>query len=150
MDETKTLTGSYEADLYGLATQQAALLREGRLSEVEADHLAEQIEELGMSEYDKLESVPRVMLLHMLKWDLQPERQSRNWSLTIQEQRRRLERHLAKNPSLKSRRDEAVEAAYGDARLGAVRETDLPLAAFPEAVVYTWENITARPFAWDR
>ena len=130
MDETKTLPGSYEADLYGWAMRQAALLREGRLSEVEADHLAEQIEELGMSEYDKLESVLRVMLLHMLKWDLQPERQSRNWSLTIQEQRRRLERHLAKNPSLKSRRDEAIEAAYGDARLGAARETDLPLPPF--------------------
>ena len=131
MDETKALSESHEADRYGWAMRQAALLREGRLSEVEADHLAEQIEELGMSEQDKQESVLRVLILHMLKWDLQPERRSRSWSLTIQEQRRRIERQVAKNSSLESRRDEAIEAAYGNAPLGAARETDLSLATFP-------------------
>jgi hypothetical protein len=150
MAEIDTLPGSYEADLYGWAMRQAALLREGRLSEVEADHLAEQIEELGMSEYDKLESVLRVLILHMLKWDVQADRRSRSWALTIQEQRRRLDRHIAKNPSLKSRRDEAVEAAFGDARIAAARETDLPLADFPEHVAYSWDEIGSRPFVWDR
>ncbi len=141
---------SYQADRYGWAVQQAALLREGRLSEVEVDHVAEQIAELGMSEYDKLESALRILLLHMLKWDIQPERRSRSWSLTIQEQRRRLDRQLARNPSLRPRQAEALDAAWGDARLAAARETDLPLAVFPEALTYSWQDITARRFAWDR
>ena len=141
---------SYQADRYGWAVQQAALLREGRLSEVEADHVAEQIAELGMSEFDKLESALRILLLHMLKWDIQPERRSRSWSLTIQEQRRRLDRQLARNPSLRPRQAEALDAAWGDARLAAARETDLPLASFPESVTYSWQDITACPFPWDR
>ena len=149
MDDAELREPSYRADLYGWAMRQAALLREGRLSEIEADHLAEQLEELGMSEYDKLESVLRLLLLHMLTWDGQPQRRSRSWCLTIQEQRRRLERYLAKNPSLRPRRDEAIDAAWSDARLAAARETDLPVSAFPDALAYSWQDITARPFAWD-
>ena len=41
---------------------------------------------MGAEQYDKLESALEVLLMHMLKWDHQPERRSRSWSLTIQEQ----------------------------------------------------------------
>ena len=142
-------TVAYDADRYGWAMQQAALLRQGRLSEIEADHMAEQIEELGMSEYDKLESILRALVIHMLKWDVQPDRRSRSWSLTIAEQRRRLDRQMARNPSLKARRDEALDAAAGDAQLAAARETDLPLAAFVDTPAYSWTDLTVRSFGWE-
>ena len=61
-----------------------------------------------------------------LKWDHQPSMRSRSWTLTIREQRRRAERQLRKNLGLKSQVDEALEAAYEDARLEAANETGCP------------------------
>ena len=139
----------HDTDLYGWAKHQATLLREGRVSELEMASLAEEIEEVGSSQYDKLESALRVLLIHMLKWDHQQERRSRSWSLTIREQRQRVARVLQRNPSLQPERPAATAAAWEDARLGAARETELPLATFPAGLPYTWQDITERPFGWD-
>ena len=81
---------------------------------------------MGEEQYDKLESALRVLMLHLLKWDHQPDRRSRSWTLSVREQRRRAHRQLRKNPGLKSQLDEALEAAYEDARLEAASETGLP------------------------
>ena len=85
----------------------------------------------------------------MLKWDHQPERQSRSWTLTIDEHRDRLERYLRRSPSLKSSLDEAIPDAYREARRAAARETDLPLSTFPATNPYAWQDITDRPYPWD-
>ena len=42
---------------------------------------------MGEEEYDKLESALRVLMLHLLKWDHQPDMRSRSWTLSIREQR---------------------------------------------------------------
>jgi hypothetical protein len=51
--------------------------------------------------------------------------------LTVKEKRRRLRRHLAQKPSLKSKLTQAREDAYGDAVLEATRQTGLAEDAFP-------------------
>jgi hypothetical protein len=129
-EETKR-PAAKEADLYSWARRQAELLRAGRLSEIDAAAIADEIDDVGEEQYDKLESVLRVLMLHVLKWDHQPSMRSRSWTLTIREQRRRAERQLRKNSGLKSHVDEALEAAYEDARLEAANETGLPLSIFP-------------------
>ena len=130
MRETKR-PAAKEADLYSWARRQAELLRAGRLSEIDAAAIAEEIDDVGEEQYDKLESALRVLMLHLLKWDHQPAMRSRSWALTIREHRRRVQRQLRKNPGLKSQVDEALEAAYEDARLEASSETGLPLKIFP-------------------
>ena len=60
-----------EADLYSWALRQAELLRAGRLSEIDAEAIAEEIDDVGEEQYDKLESALRVLMLHLLKWDHQ-------------------------------------------------------------------------------
>ncbi len=139
----------HKTDLYGWAKHQATLLREGRVSELEMVSLAEEIEEVGSSQYDKLESALRVLLIHMLKWDYQRDRRSRSWPLTIREQRQRVSRVLQRNPSLQPEQPVAVAAAWDDARLGAARETDLPLTAFPADLPYSWQDMAERPFPWN-
>ena len=106
----------YERDLYAWSLEQARLLREGRLDEIDAENVAEEILDVGSNEYDKLESALRVLLMHMLKWDHQPEKRSRSWENTIAIQRRHALRQLRKNPSLKSQTDEAVLEGYEDSR----------------------------------
>ena len=108
-----------EADLYSWAVRQAELLREGRLAEIDAAAIAEEIDDVGEEEYHRLESALRVLMLHLLKWDHQPERRSRSWTLSIQEHRRRAQRQLLRSPGLKSQLDDALTAAYEDARAGS-------------------------------
>ena len=101
---------------------------------------------MGSNEYDKLESALRVLLMHMLKWDHQPDKRTRSWENTIAIQRSHALRQLRKNPSLKSRTSEAVAEAYSDARRLASSETDMDLDTFPETCPYDWDAILNRSF----
>jgi hypothetical protein len=140
---------TYKGDLHAWAREQAALLRAGRPSEADAANIAEELDDVGNEQYDKLEGALRVLLTHMLEWDHQPERRGRSWANSIAAQRLAIAKVLRKNPSLKSSREEAVGEAWDEARLQASSETDLPLDAFPEALPYDWPAITERPFLFE-
>ena len=141
------VSAAYERDFYSWLLEQAHQLRAGRWDALDRDNLAEEIESLGREQFNKLESALRVLLLHMLKWDYQPERRGRSWWATIGEQRLRLDDLLADNPGLRPRILEAVTRAYRRARLRAVKETDLDEARFPRACPYSWDDIVARDFS---
>lgn len=139
----------YEDDLYSWLLEQADLLRAGRLDALDAKHVAEELEGLSKSEFAKLESCLRVLVMHMLKWDQQPEHRTPSWIYSIREQRRRYGRILSGNPGLKSRIDEALAAAYPDARDWAANETHMPVDELPSACPYAWDDILERPFDLD-
>ena len=63
----------YNADIIQWARQQAALLRAGRFSALDIEHIAEEIEDVGKSEERELESRLAVLIAHLLKWQYQPE-----------------------------------------------------------------------------
>lgn len=121
----------YDADFYGWANEQAALLRAGRLGDADVANIAEEIESMGRSEKRELVNRLAVLLAHLLKWQFQPGLRGTSWRLTIEEQRRRLASHLKDNPSLKARLLEASEEAYVLAVLAAQRDSGLDRAAFP-------------------
>jgi hypothetical protein len=139
----------YADDLYGWVEDQIALLKAGRLSEIDADNIADELSDVGNEQYDKLESAIRVVLLHLLKWDHQPSQRSRSWVLSVREHRRRIGRVLRKNPSLKPSIEDAMIEAYEDACDDAMRETDLPKTAFPTRCAYDWEAILNRAIEFD-
>jgi len=136
----------YAGDFYSWLMEQARAVREGRWGAVDRENLAEEIESLGREQFNKLESALRVLLLHFLKWDHQPDRRSRSWALSIEAQRLELENVLTDNPGLKSQIAEAIERGYRRARIEAAKETGLEKTAFPEACPYSFEDITSRAF----
>ena len=129
--------GQYDADFYGWATEQARLLRAGRLSEADIENIAEEIESMGRSEKRELINRLTVLLAHLLKWQVQPALRSNSWRLTIVEQRARLAEHLKDNPSLRASLPASFATAYRFALLGAQRETGLSGDAFPAASPWT-------------
>ncbi|NVO12646.1 MAG: DUF29 domain-containing protein [Rhodoplanes sp.] len=137
---------SYDRDFYSWALEQARLVRDGRLDAIDRENVAEEIESLGREQFNKLESAFRVLLLHMLKWDFQPERRSRSWALSIETQRIEIEDILGDNPGLKPRVPEAIARAYRKARLEAARETDMAPDRFPSLCPYGPDEIATRPF----
>lgn len=131
----------YEQDFYAWANEQAALLRSGKLMAADIEHIAEEIESMGRTEKRELISRLAVLILHLLKWQYQPNLQGPSWHVTIEEQRRQLLRHIHDNPSLKSKILEATADAYGDAVLAALRETGLPKHTFPLDCPWSFEEM---------
>jgi Domain of unknown function DUF29 len=138
----------YEQDLYGWAVEQAELLRAGRVTEADTKNIAEELDDAGNEQYDKLESALRLILTHLLKWDHQRGRRSPSWRSTILVQRKHVAKVLRKNPGLKPLVGEAVHEAYDLARIEAAGETDLDEEAFPRECPYSFSEIMERPITW--
>ncbi|HED1713394.1 TPA: DUF29 domain-containing protein [Klebsiella variicola subsp. variicola] len=130
----------YDTDYYGWTQEQAELLRNGRLSELDTQNLLEEIEAMGRSERRELESRLEKLFMHLLKWQYQSDRQTRSWKLTIEEQRRKAVRVLTENPSLKHRIPEIIADAYGDAVISAERETNIRRTVFPATCPWSFEQ----------
>lgn len=56
----------YEIDIIAWANEQAALLRAGKLSDIDIAQIAEEIEDVGKSERRELASRMAVLLAHLL------------------------------------------------------------------------------------
>ncbi|MCW7761437.1 DUF29 domain-containing protein [Photorhabdus luminescens] len=140
------MTTRYDSDFYGWTREQAGLLRSGNLNQLDRENLSEEIESMGNSQRNELESLLEVLFLHLLKWQFQSERQYRSWKLTIEGQRRKIVRRLKKNPSLKSELSEISSDAYGDAIIAAERETNIRRSVFPETCPWTFEQIMDEKF----
>ncbi|TNC11140.1 DUF29 domain-containing protein [Methylobacterium terricola] len=137
---------AYADDIYGWAREQAAALRVGDFSALDRENLAEEIESLGRSEFNRLVSFYALVQLHMLKCEYQPSHRCASWEVSIATHRKHVRLTIADNPSLKSRLDEAFERAYLQARLDAIRETGLAPKAVPATCPFTRDEAMTRPF----
>ena len=137
----------YEQDLYAWTKEQAQLVREGRWSAVDRDNVAEEMKSLGRTEFNKLESALRVLLLHALEWDHQPGKRTRSWVLSIAAQRLEIENLLADSASLRPRVAEAITRAYRKARIEAAQETVLDETVFPAVCGYSFDDVMTRRFS---
>ena len=131
----------YEADFYAWTQRQAELLRAEEFSEVDWNNLIEEIETLGRSERKEIKSRLVVLIMHLLKWQYQPELQSRSWAATIAVQRDDLAALFADSPSLQAHLAEFVSSVYPRAVKRAVQETGLSATSFPILCPYGAEQI---------
>lgn len=136
----------YERDFHAWADEQARLLRSGKLSEADIPHIAEEIESLGRAEKRELVSRLTILLLHLLKWQFQPEHRGTSLETSIANTRDELADHLADNPSLSAQIDSAVATAYRRAQRLAVSETGLSRTTFPSTCPWSFEQIMAEDF----
>jgi hypothetical protein len=141
------MSHAYEEDVFAWAHEQAALLRSGRLSELDIDHIAEEIESVGSSQKRELVSRLTVLFQHLLKWQFQPALRGKSWQVTIRVQRRDGAYLMQNNPSLKAILPEAIAQAYGTAVIKAAAETDLAESIFPSVCPWTFEQ-TMDPDFW--
>ncbi len=121
-----------QQDFYGWTQQQISLLSSKRFDEIDLERLIEEIESMGNSELRELESRLTVLLMHLLKWQYQPNLRTRSWILTIKEQRRRIVKRLQQSSSLRSKLNEVIADAYELARGDAADEIGLSESVFPE------------------
>jgi len=141
-----TLTELYDRDFYKWTRCNATLLRAGRLQEADLQHIAEEIEDMGKSQRRELESRLEVLLAHLLKWRMQPNRRGRSWRATITVQRLQIIDLLDEMPSLRNIPPGKLSPIYDRAVLQAVAETDLPEQNFPASCPFTIDQILDSAF----
>jgi hypothetical protein len=141
---------TYQRDFLAWALRNAELLRQGRLAEVDAEHLAEELETMGRKERHELVSRLKILVGHLLKWQLQAAHRSSSWRGSIAEQRLRVADLVDFSPSLKPYFDAAIAAAYPDAVKLAARETGLRADRFPPTCPFGMAAILDQDFLPER
>jgi hypothetical protein len=139
----------YADDLYTWVEEQVALLRAGRVDALDLDNIAEELSDVGSAQYSQMESALRVLIMHMLKWDQQPEKRTPSWIYAIREQRLRYAKILRKNPGLKPHLNTMRDEIYTISRNWAADECHLPPGEFPPECPFTWDDLLERPFDLD-
>jgi len=101
---------------------------------------------VGRRDRHELESRLTILVAHLLKWQVQPERRSTSWLATMREQRRQIARKLRDSPSLRPVLDDLLAKIYADARNSAAAETGLSEANFPADCALTSDDVLSGSF----
>ncbi len=137
------MSEKYLTDFNLWINQTAQLLREHRWHEIDVPNLIEEVEDLGKSERRGIASQLNRLLLHLLKWQYQPQRRSDSWLDSITDARTQIELAIEDSPSLGSYPVEQLEESYQRARRQAAKQTSMEISLFPETCPYSLELILA-------
>ncbi|WP_017315197.1 DUF29 domain-containing protein [Mastigocladopsis repens] len=132
---------AYLTDFNAWIDQTAQFLRERRWHEIDVEHLIQEVEDLGKSERRGIASQLTRLLLHLLKWQYQPQRRSDSWLDSITDARTQIELAIEDSPSLKNYPAEKLEESYQRARHQAAKQTNMQISAFPEECPYPLELV---------
>jgi Domain of unknown function DUF29 len=132
---------TYLVDFNLWIDQTAQLLREHRWHEIDVPHLIEEVEDLGKSERRGIISQLTRLLMHLLKWQYQPQRRSDSWLDSITDARTQIELVIRDSPSLKNYPAEQLEESYQRARRQAAKQTNIEISLFPANCPYSLELV---------
>jgi hypothetical protein len=113
-----TNTDLYATDFAAWCLTTAELVRTGQWDAIDTEALAEELESLGKSERRALESHLEVLVLHLLKWQFQPDLRAtgHSWYDTIVEQRNQIARLLRDNHTFRNHVPAILLDVYPSAR----------------------------------
>ena len=116
----------YERDFIRWTEIMASSLEKRDARSLDWNHLAEEIRDLGISQKNALKSHLENVLLHLIKWEIQPDGRSQSWEDSISNSRREIDVLINSIPSLRSTLFASFERCYDRAYRRALGETRLP------------------------
>ena len=148
MADPSTLDPStlYERDFFAWTQDQAAALRRAQQDRINAPidwaHLADELEELGGSIKDAIQSHLATVIEHLLKLEHSPDAWPRKkWQGSVRKARRHLDKKIAIYPSLASYPRVILMDAWLDGRDDALQDDSIVEATLPEECPYTLEQL---------
>jgi hypothetical protein len=121
-------------------------LRLKNFDRVDWKTLLEELESLSGSERRELKNRLRILLMHLLKYQYQPECRSSSWVSTIVEQFSQIEALLSASPSLKPYYLEIFSDCYAKAVRNASAETKLSIKTFPSTSPFSPQDVVSFDF----
>jgi hypothetical protein len=137
----ENMNSAYQTDFNLWVEQTTQLLREQRWQDIDLENLIEEIQDLGKSERRAITSQLTRLLLHLLKWQYQPQRRSDSWLDSITDARTQIELAIKDSPSLKNYPLEQLDQSYEKARSQAAKQTGLIITVFPEVFPYSLAEV---------
>jgi hypothetical protein len=137
---TSATPSLYEQDETAWLEQTAGLVAQRRFDEIDHENLSEYLTDMARRDRREVLSRLTVLLVHLLKWDHQPEQQTNSWQATILHQRAEL-RDLLESRTLENYAREILAKAYARAIREAVLETGTAESTFPAACPWPIEEI---------
>jgi hypothetical protein len=119
----------YETDISRWAESQAAALERHDFRNLDWENLAEEIRALSRSDKRAIESHLKTVLVHLIRWSVQPERRSNSWRLSIRNGRAAIRKLVVESPSLQRYPAEVFAEALADAEVDALLEMELEMPA---------------------
>jgi Domain of unknown function DUF29 len=139
----------YELDFFEWTQRNAELLRQGCLESADIPHIAEELADMGERDRREVRSYLRRLIMHLMKWQFQPDRRTTSWSASIADSRAELEDIFEQSPSLRRLAAESFGQTYPRARRQASVETGLPETAFPGECPYSFDQLMDDDFLPD-
>jgi hypothetical protein len=154
MEQQCDLSALYDEDFLEWTRRSADLLRKHCFAQVDVEHVAEEIEDMGKRDQHETASRMTTLLMHLLKWQHQPqltytESGSSSWLSTIVKQRQQLGRVFQQSPSLRRYAQEILADVYSDAMVRATAETGLAKMAFPAECPFRFDQVVGQDFLPD-
>jgi hypothetical protein len=123
----------YDRDFFDWTQRVAARLRDGSVSQSDLKKVALEIRDMGKRDLREAKSRMRVLVIHLLKWEVQPEHRE-TWLSTINLQRMGLEQIFEQSPSIR----QCVEESLGEICQAACEDL---LKGRVSSAPYTFEQI---------
>ena len=130
----------YKIDDYLWLERTIELLKEKKLNELDIENLIEELEDLGRERKNKVESLLRQIIIHLLLleyWSQEYQYNASHWQAEITEFRFQINGILTKN--LQSYLASKIELIYQNSVKYTQRKTNLNI--FPEKCPYTLEQL---------
>jgi Domain of unknown function DUF29 len=127
----------YDVDVALWAAEQAALLRSGRVAELDRENLAEELDTLARALGNELFERFARLLQNLLQWEYLSLVRLPAWYIAIHEERSAIPHLLADAPSLRDSWHTTYADAWQVARERASYTTGLALHVFPIAAPYS-------------
>jgi len=131
----------YDHDYHAWLVKQAVHARARRFNKLDYENIAEELEDMGRSERRSVESHLKNLLLHLLRWSMQPGRSSGSWRDSIDNARDAIADLLHDSLSLKPHLPEFVDRQYPRARRSAANQTGMAETAFPDKYPFSLDEI---------
>ena len=132
---------AYDVDFFAWTQETAELLRRGEFADIDWQHVAEEIADMGKRDRREVRSRLTVLLTHLLKWQAQPEQRRLSWRATIVEQRSELRLIFEDSPSLRRIAADEWRKIHRYALQRATEETGLRMEAFPKECPYSLDEL---------
>jgi hypothetical protein len=128
-------------DYYAWAIETAERLRAGRLSEVDLNSVAQELEDMGKAQRQALASHLKALIVHLLKWHYQPSFRGVSWRLSITNARDEIAELLEDSPSLEPKIGKLVARRYRAARSRAALEMGVSEDTFPSTCPFSEDQM---------
>lgn len=131
----------YEEDFHAWLESQIQLIKNKEFDKLDTENLIEEMEDLGDSYKEAIESHLVILLAHLLKHKHQPDHATKSWDNSIFDARVQIAKKMQRHPSLKDYPKKVLAECYEDARRYASKETGIDLRKFQKDCPWTLNEI---------